>query len=45
MSRFNIEEPILRKRLISKDLDYINLQNSNNYWALYFDLNSNINQT
>ena len=43
MSRFDIEEPKLRKRLISKDPDYINLQNSNNYWAFYFDLNSNIN--
>jgi len=43
MSRFDIEEPKLRKRLIGKDPDYINLQNSNNYWAFYFNLNSNIN--
>jgi len=38
MSYFDIENPFLRKKIINKDPNFINLKNSSNYWSFYINI-------
>lgn len=38
MSYLDIENPLLRKQIIDKDPNYINLKNSTNYWSFYINI-------